>query len=104
MDEISDKLSALLNDPAGMEKIKGMAQSLFGGEEEKSSSPLPDMARLLPIINKFSASSEDSRVRLIMSLRPYLSAERQKKADKAVKILKAAALVPLISESGLFDF
>ena len=103
MDELSDKLSALLNDPAGMEKIKNMAQSLLGGGEETPSAPSPDIAKLLPLINKFS-SNEDSRVRLILALRPYLSAERRQKADKAVKILKAAALVPLISDSGLIDF
>ena len=34
MDELSEKLSSLLSDPSGMEKIKAMAQSLMGGEEQ----------------------------------------------------------------------
>lgn len=30
MDELGDKLSAILNDPESMERVKQMAQSLWG--------------------------------------------------------------------------
>ena len=33
MDELGDKLSAILNDPESMERVKQMAQSLLGGED-----------------------------------------------------------------------
>ena len=35
MDDISEKLAELLSDPGGMEKIKGMAQSLLFEEKPK---------------------------------------------------------------------
>lgn len=103
MDDLTEKLSALLSDPSGMEKIKNMAQSLLGSGEPEEENSSPDIAKLLPIISKFSAAGDDNRVRLLMALKPYLSKERQARADKAVKILKAASLVPLISASGLFE-
>lgn len=104
MDDFTEKLSALLSDKQGMEKIKSMAENLFSGQEENSpASDISSAAKLLPLISKFSAMGEDERVRLISALRPYLSAERKKRADKAIKILKAAAFVPLLSESGLFE-
>ena len=34
MDDISEKLSSLLSDPQGMDKIKEMAQSLLGHSSE----------------------------------------------------------------------
>ena len=41
MDELGDKLSAILNDPESMERVKQMAQSLLGGEAD--SAALPDI-------------------------------------------------------------
>ena len=35
MDDISEKLSALLNDPDGMNKIKSMAENLLGTKAEQ---------------------------------------------------------------------
>jgi uncharacterized protein len=33
MDELGDKLSAILNDPDSMERVRQMAQSILGGED-----------------------------------------------------------------------
>ena len=38
MDELGDKLSAILNDPESMERVKQMAQSLLGGRSRQRSS------------------------------------------------------------------
>ena len=34
MDELGDKLSAILNDPDSMERVRQMAQSILGGEDD----------------------------------------------------------------------
>ena len=44
MDDISQKLSAILNDPEGMEKIKTLAENMLGGSEpQKQEGPLDDL-------------------------------------------------------------
>lgn len=108
MDEISDKLTALLSDPDGMERIKQMAQSLLGGEDgapEAAKVEPPsdgeDIKKIMSLLARFKGREDDSRVQLISALRPHLSAERQARADSAVKLLKLLDMLPLIKESGL---
>lgn len=45
--------------------------------------------------------AKDKNIELIEALRPHLSADRQAKADEAVKILRLLRLWPVIKESGL---
>lgn len=108
MDDLSEKLSALLSDPDGMAKIKDMAQNILGGApQEKSLSTTGDvdvgaiagMLKLLKQNNK-----DDSRIQLLMALRPNLSTEKQGKVDTAIKILKLTELAPLLKDAGIFDF
>ncbi len=110
MDEISDKLTALLSDPEGMERIRQMAQSLLGenqAEQEPEAvreNPMAggeDIGKIMSLLARFKSRDEDSRVQLISALRPHLSAERQARADSAVKLLKLLDMLPLIKESGL---
>lgn len=113
MDDISDKLSQLLNDPGGMEKIRRMAQSVLGQDDAPpASSQEPDLSslmggldisRLLPVISQLSCAGEDKRVALLNALRPHLSEERQARLDNAVKIMKLFSVLPLLQESGIFN-
>ena len=48
-----------------------------------------------------SLSQNDKNAGLILALKPHLSPERQKRADKAVKILKLLALWSAAKDSGL---
>lgn len=122
MDDITDKLTHLLNDPEGMEQIRSMAESLLGHSvandaraPEQSASPLgelselmqgvrPDqMGSLLKIARALGASRDDDRTRLLLALRPHLTGKRQARVDQAVKLLKLASILPMIGESGLFS-
>lgn len=110
MDEISDKLTALLSDPDGMERIRQLAQSLLGeaqAEQEPEAAREGQMAggddigKIMSLLSALKSRDEDSRVQLISALRPHLSTERQARADSAVKLLKLLDMLPLIKESGL---
>ena len=108
MDEVSEKLSALLGDPDGMARIRDMAQSLLGSQEEEpeTESPAGDIdlgavTRLMGMMKQ--GTGDDSRVRLLMALKPNLSPERQIKVDHAIKILRLIELAPLLQNMGLFD-
>ena len=103
MDDLTNKLSSVLNDPAGIEKIRALAQNLFSENENTPAGNQADISKFLPIINGLGQAENDERVKLLAALRPHLSPERRKRADKAIGILKAASLLPLLRESGIFE-
>ena len=112
MDELGDKLSAILNDPESMERVKQMAQSLLGGEEERAAAPSIsaspaethddiNIKQIVSLFSKMKNTADDSRVQLIYALRPHLSEERRARADTAIKLLKLLDMLPFIKESGI---
>lgn len=122
MDDITQKLSQLLDSPDGMEKIKTLASSLLGSDGQNADSrrgsdgsSLPtapsggdgldlspdNLQNMMSLMNAFQRTSEDDRSRFLIALRPHLSAPRQERVDKAVKILKLVGLMPIITETGL---
>ena len=123
MEDLSTKLTQLLNDPEGMKQLQSMAQGLMGEggldlsalipqEQEKPVMPdisglmggvSPDqMSMMMKLMSAFNSTKEDDRTRLLMALRPHLTDKRQQRVDQAVKLLKLASVLPLISESGIF--
>ncbi len=104
--DISKKLTELLGDPDGMEKIKAVAASLFGGEKENTEpTPTPDggglfgdinPAVLMNLMSAMQSNTNDSRASLLLALKPHLSEERQSRVDSAVKLLKIASLMPML--------
>lgn len=122
MEDISQKISALLGSPDGMEKIRQAAASILGNEgidntkNEKSEEPkggfsLPqdllqnahNMQGIMRIINLFQNRKEDNRVSLLLALKPHLSNERAARVDKAVSLLKVASILPVLREEGLLE-
>lgn len=123
MEDLSTKLTQLLNDPEGMKQLQSMAQGLMGEGgldlsalmpqvQEKPVMPdisglmggvSPDqMGMMMKLMSAFNSTKEDDRTRLLMALRPHLTDKRQQRVDQAVKLLKLASVLPLISESGIF--
>lgn len=112
MDDLSAKLSELLNDPESMNRVRQMAEGLLGGSDEpeppaRGSSGLGDMLgadelqAVMSIVSRMKSSGDDSRTQLLYALRPHLSEERRERADTAIKILKLLDVLPLLKESGL---
>ena len=108
MDDLSEKLSALLSDPEGMNRIKSMAESLIGGQtekprEEESSGLDIDIGALTGILKKMKgAGGNDPKINLLQALRPNLSTEKQVRVDSAIKILKLLEIAPILKDMGLF--
>lgn len=109
MDDLSEKLSSILNDPDGMARIQEMAKKLLGDEKPEEPEPpplLPDLdigaiTRVMAMMKQ--SAGDDSRVRLLLALKPNLSPERQAKVDSAIKILKLIELAPLLREMGILN-
>ncbi len=118
MEDIQGKLSELLSDPEGMNKIKTIAESLFKSDDAKNSpTPEPDsspsggfslpdgfdISKIMGLMSVFNSNHNDRRSDLLLALKPHLSAERRERVDKAVKLLKIVSLLPVLKEQGLLD-
>lgn len=121
MDDFSDQISKILNDPQAMEQIRSMA-GMFGGDNTAQGAQAPPappapiqnrtqnsnnmmspeilsaVSRLMPLLSEYK--KEDDGTRLLNALRPFLSRERQQKLDEAAKMLQMMRFLPLIKKLG----
>ena len=130
MNDIVSQLSSFIESKEGMDTVKSLAESLMSGDsdissllssivpdkpssilppvkkEEKNDTSLPvspeQLSSIMQIMRAFNSSSDDSRTRLLLALKPHLSEKRRERVDKAIKIMKLLAIMPMITESGIF--
>lgn len=104
MDEMEQKLGAVLGNPELMEKIMAMAQSLgqpAQPPQEPPQAPEMDFAMLQRLSGLARQSGIDSQQRaLLTALKPYLSGERVSKLEKAMRAAKLAKLASSVLGSG----
>lgn len=105
MDDLSSKLSSILNDPEGLNQIKELANNLLGGTDEakaneNSTNNEFDISAIMQVLQALKGANDKS-VELLLALRPHLSLERQKKLDTAIKLLKIYSVLPLIKDSNI---
>lgn len=123
MDDLTARISEMLADPSTVERLQGLASQIIGNDGSADLSKLGNMlgmqqpsppsdtggispeqmGKMMKVIGALNSSKPDSRAVLLTALRPYLSAERQQRLDTAVKLLKIAAVLPAITESGLLN-
>lgn len=110
MDDISEKLATILNDPDSMNRVRQMAESILGGEKSETKNEgndlgitAGDMQTIMTLVSRFNSSADDDRTRLLIALKPHLSEPKREKVDTAVKILKMIELLPLLRESGFLN-
>ena len=104
MDEMEQKLGAVLKNPELMQKIMSMAQSLgqpAQPPQEPSPAPEADLAMLQRLSGLARQSGIDAQQRaLLTALKPYLSSERVSKLEKAMRAAKLARLASSLLGSG----
>lgn len=118
MDDLTQKITSILNDPDSLETIKSIADSLMGDDgasAPKSKDNSPDLSQLfssvtpdqmggiMRIMGALNSKGSDDRTALLLALKPHLSQPRRDRVDKAVKLLKIASVMPLVTESGIFN-
>ena len=122
MDDMSQKLMSLMNDPEIMSKIQGLSGLLSqDGRQEQINPPEPkplephpksneqmlplDMMgtimKIMPIIN--SMKEEDETTRLLKALRPFLSEARRKKLDEGIRLMRIMRMLPLLKGTDMFE-
>lgn len=99
--ELSDIISSLSQED--IENLKEVAQSVFGGNgEENKNSDMPDLSSIDPkMLGKITSvmsmlNKKDARLELISALKPFLSSDRQGRADEAMKIIRLFELIPIL--------
>lgn len=112
MNELGDKLNAILENPGQMEKLTQMAKSIMGGEgpdggalKPKNDSDLLDPSMLMKLSTLMNKSGvHDDKRALLEAMKPYLSEKRRKKLDNAIKLAKLAGIAEVaIGEFKLDD-
>lgn len=118
MEDMAGKISEILSDPEGLNKIKALAENLFSNTNNSDSQnndsqdtsfngfSLPegfDPIKLMSIFSTLQNAQNDHRSELLLALKPHLTVERQLRVEKAVKLLKIASLIPILKNEGLLD-
>ena len=114
MDDLSQKLASVLNDPESMERVRQMAENILGENKktESKDSQITDissalgageMQSIMSIISRLKSTGNDPRTNLLNALKPHLSEPKREKVDTAIKILKVIELLPFLKESGIFN-
>ena len=105
MDNLEGQIRQVLNDPAQMAQIMGLAQSLMGGGGEAAPQEAPPpprdgglLGKLGAMMGKPSASGGGSQQALLQAMRPFLSEKRQRKIDRALQITRMAHLAKMAME------
>lgn len=115
MNDITSQITDILNNPESMKKFSEMASSFLNSSEKNEKSQPTDsenfnfnpqqMGSIMKIMNILQKQifKNDDNTKLLLALKPHLSAERSKKVDKAISLLKIVKVLPLLKDSGLED-
>lgn len=108
MDQMEDKIGAILNNPQLMGQIMSMAQSLNQNppqNQSKQDTPLPDFdpAMLQKLSGLASQGTVDHNQKaLLTALNPYLSRRKVEKLEKAMRAAKVARMASsFLGQGGL---
>lgn len=114
MDDLTSRLQSVLSDPEAMRDLSELAAMLRQPEGEGDAPaaapseagadlPLPDMGKLLQMSRMLGAQPPDANAALLSALKPHLSPERAKRAEKALRLLRLWQIVSVLRESGMLS-
>lgn len=108
MDDLENKLGAILNNPEMMGKIMSLAQSFGSAEPEAEQKPPPSQSFPdidISMLQKLSGAAKNSGIdqnqrSLLKALSPYLNSRRISKLEKAMRAAKMAGMAGIFLNSG----
>ena len=119
MDDLMGKIGEVLSDDESKKQLSELLQMLISDDTSDNSDSVqsdsdnstenvsdagPDLSSIFKLIGLMSAFSQsDKNSELLLALKPHLKEEKQKKVDKAVKILKLIAVWNIAKESGMLE-
>lgn len=109
MEDMEQKLNAILGNPQMMSQLMSMAQSLGNSQEDPGPPPpgpqIPLAGVDLGLLQKVAGLAQQSGIdrnqqALLKALQPYLSQERISKLEKAMRAAKIAGVATTVIGSG----
>ncbi len=122
MDDLFGKMQSILSNPESMQQIQELAKLFGAGEEqngetaehpeesseacaEEESGGGIDLGMLMQLSSLMGSTGQDEDTALLLALKPHLKEERQKKVDRALKLMKLMTVWKTLKETGLLkDF
>lgn len=112
MDQMEEKLGAILGNPELMQQIMTMAQSLgqSAPQPQLKEEPEPGFTEIDPVlIGKIASMAGKTNIdrnqkALLHALEPYLTAARLEKLEKAMRASKLAGAASSLLQSGAIPF
>lgn len=108
MGELEERIEQLLNDPAQMARLGRLAQSLMGGEDPPTaatqvgeSGPDPALLGRVARLMQAGAGEASDRDGLLRALAPYLSPDRRRRLERALRLARLGRVMRLLGEEGL---
>ena len=114
MDDVNEKLNALLSDPGSMAQIMQLAQQLSGSPSRSpppqavpQRAPLPAIdpqviAKYLPLLQELTRDTSQT-TQLLYALRPFLKDGKQNKVERAARLARLITIGKrFLSEGGGF--
>lgn len=98
MDELQDKLSAILSNPQMMQQIMSLANSMGGSAPQQPPEPPPASPEFDPgMLKKISSLASQSGIdreqqALLKALSPYLNRERIGRLERAMRAARTAKI------------
>lgn len=125
MENLSERLNSLLQNPEALAQLQSLASSLGGGQAQaqqpaqQQPAPQPEgegllsalsgllgnrqegepLLRMAPLLS--GLHQETDATRLLHALRPLLSPARRQRLDAAVRLIQFMRVLPLLRGSGL---
>lgn len=108
------KMNALLSDEESVRQLSELAQMIdeesnsktenFSETISETNSDAVDISQIMKIAGLMNSLSEnDSNTELLTALKPHLKEERQKRVDKAVKLLRIMSLISAAKENDMLN-
>lgn len=115
MDDLFGRMRSVLSDPESMKQLQELADIIGEGEEEKKEDEQTpqqegssvdtgfDIGKLMGLASLIGSSENDDDAALLLALKPHLGEQRQKKVDKAVKLLRLISIWKILKETGMMN-
>ena len=113
MDDLTSRISELLSDEESVKQLTELANMLVSEEKSEkqedqtaadAAGDQPDLGTVLKLTSLMGAAScENKNTDLLLALKPHLGVEKQKRVDKAIKLMKLLAMWNILKDSGLLQ-
>ncbi len=117
MDDLLGRMQSVLSDPESMEQLKELAALLGDSDSNDNSCEQPeqtssqeekgeggfDIGLLMQLSSLMSSAEQDEDTALLLALKPHLNPERQKKVDRALKLMKLYTVWKTLKDTGMLN-